>query len=361
MSGTSSMARKGVNMQAIATEAGYSMATVSLALRGAKRIPVKTRKKICAIAARRGYRVAPLLSKAFAFARRPEYLRYRETLAMILEYPLAEEPSYQKGIYDHASAYAETLGYRIDPFQVSGKAKDHHRLSRVLSARGIRGVIVLPRLENKFPRLHLDWQKFAAVEIGRTLWHPRGLHRVERSIYLELIEVFHLLKKAGYQRIGMAVEPTADKMRQGLYTAACLIAQYRLPQKQVIPPMTRFGDWGEKTFRSWFKKYRPDVIIVHSTDAVPGWIRAMGLSIPHDVSIFGSNATESNLSGLTSNLHLYGVRAVELLSVLLDRNVLGLPEEPYCWQVKGQWKSGESLKKSLNFPSTVNSHPIDPG
>jgi LacI family transcriptional regulator len=338
------------NMRKIAEETGFSVATVSLALRGASRIPEKTREIIRAAAVRHGYTVAPLLSRAFAFARLPEQSRYRETIGMILEYPTHRQPMYQAAIVAHAKKRAESLGYRIDSFQVSGKAADHRRLSRVLAARGIRGLIILPRVGTLYPRLHLAWEHFAAVEIGRTLWTPRELHRVERPIYFELIESFHLLKKAGYKRIGMAVEPTADEKRQGLYTAACLIAQKRLPPRQAIPPLTQFGPWGERSFRAWFKKFRPDVVMIHANNAVPEWLEAMGVSVPGGVSVFGCNVEDTRLSGLTSNLQLYGERAAELLSLLLERNELGLRQDPYCWLAQACWKKGETLAQPLDYP-----------
>lgn len=339
-----------VNMRRIAELSGCSMATVSMALRGIGRISPETQARIRKIAAENGYEVSPLLSKAFTLVRRPEQTRYRETVALIVEYPM-DGPHYQKSIYDHAVRRGESLGFKVDAFHLSGRPSDHRRLSRILVARGIRGLIILPRVSYKFPRLHMDWAKFVAVELGQTLWEPRGMHRVERAVYHELIESFHLLKKAGYKRIGMAVEPKEDEKRQGVYTAACFVAQQRLPARQVIPPLTNFGQWRSKTFHTWFKKFRPDVVIVNDLEAVPGWITGMGLSIPGDVSIFCSNVKESRMSGLSTNLALYGERAVEMLSILLERNELGFAAEPYYWLVRDLWKNGETLRLPLAFPS----------
>lgn len=342
-----------VNMSTIAKDTGYSIATVSMALRGFKKIPLQTRKKIIAAAGKRGYHVDPVLSKAFSFARRPSHSRYRETMGMILEFPLEQGPSYQKAIFTQAKKHAEDLGYKIDPFHVSGSAVDQHQADRMLLARGIRGLIILPRVGTRYPRLRFSWEKFAAVEIGRNLWYPRDLHRVERAVYFELIESFHLLKKAGYQRIGMAVEPTADAMRLGLYTAAYLVAEKRsaIP---LVPSLTAKGEWSEKAFRLWYKKYKPDVVIIHRTDKVPAWIAAMGLSIPEDISIFGCNVRDSGLSGITSNLQMYGERSVDLLSILLERNELGSEREPDCWLLRGSWINGHSLAKPLKFAGHKN-------
>jgi DNA-binding LacI/PurR family transcriptional regulator len=338
-----------INMRIIAEKAGVSTATVSMALRGIGRITPATRDRVRAAAAELGYQVSPILSSAFKLARQPDQSRYKETLAAILEFPLDSSASYQSVICEHAVERGKSLGYKVEAFVLSGRPADHRRLNRLLQARGIRGLIILPRLEHRFPRLHLDWSKYAAVEIGRTLWDPRGLHRVDRPVYYEILEAFHLLKKSGFRRIGMAVEPTADLMRQKVYMAACHVAQEKLPKRQVIPPLSGCGPWGEGTFRTWFKRFHPDVVIIHSLKGVPAWLEAMGLRVPEDVSIFGCNAS-AGFTGLASNTPLLGENAVEILSILLERDQLGLAENPYNWLVMAKWRQGKTLSKPLVFP-----------
>lgn len=341
-----------ISMRTIAGRTGLSTATVSMALRGIGRIPEETRQRVRAAAEELGYQVSPILSRAFQLARQPERSRYKETLALILEFPLEAEAMYQNSIYENAMKGGERLGYKVDAFHVSGNPAEQRRYNRILLARGIRGLIILPRLEHRFPRLHLDWSRYAAVEIGRTLWNPRGLHRVERPVYHEILETFHLLKKAGYRRIGMAVEPTADKNRQMVYTAAAKVAQEQFPHKQMIPPLSGFGPWEEGTFRAWYERFRPDVLIIHATIEVPGWAAGLGLRVPEDISIFGCNVGNSTVSGLTSNTVLLAENSVEMLSILLERDQIGLAEAPYNWMVRGIWQNGNTLARPIDkFPA----------
>lgn len=280
-------------------------------------------------------------------ARQSDQSRYRETIALLCEYPMANAPLFQRTIFDHAVERGESLGYKVDAFVLSGDPKAHWQMNRILETRGIRGLIILPRLEHTYPRLHLNWDKFAAVEIGRTLWNPRELHRVERSVYPEVLDTVHLLKRAGYKRIGLAVEPMAERQRQKVYTAAFQIAQDHIPQKRRVPSFTQFGPWEQDKFSRWFEKFRPDVLMIHSNSIVPDWLHSMGMKIPEDISIFGFNVAGSNLSGMTTNTALFGANAVELLSILLERDRLGISETPYNWLVKSRWQKGETLSREI--------------
>lgn len=337
----------------IAKKTGLSIATVSMALRGRGRMSKKTREQILAVAEALGYQAVPILSKAFSIVRQPKGAWYRETLALITEFPMASAPLYQVEIFRGASARAKERGYHLEPFHVSGKASEHRRLSRVLYTRGIRGLVILPRVEFSLPRLYLDWSKFAAVEIGRTLRSPRTLHRVERPIYYELIEALHLLKKVGYRRIGMAVEPTEDKHRIGIYTSAYLLSQERVPEKARIPTLASYGPWKEENFRNWLKEYKPDVIIVHTTMMLT-WLKKLKMRVPGDVSVFCSNVAETNLTGLLANRPKLGESAVEMLSLLLEQDELGIPREARCWLVPDAWQAGDTLSRPIPIEDRKN-------
>lgn len=337
------------SIRQIAVQTGFSTATVSMALRGTGRMAEDTRTKICEAAERMGYRPQPLVAKAFSIVRQPKEAWYQETIAYITEYPMESAPRYQAEIFEGAARRASTRGYRIEPFQLSGKPVEHRRLSRILYNRGIRGLVVLPRVEYALPRLYLDWSKFAAVEIGRTLRSPRFLHRIERPIYSELNEAFHFLKRAGFRRIGMAVEPTEDSNRIGIYTAANLLFQERQTPSHRIPPLSSQGPWMERTFRAWFSKYQPDVILIHTADPLR-WLKRMKVKVPEDVSVFCSNVQDSFLSGMRAHLTKLGESSIDMLSLLLDGDELGPSPEPHCWLVSDHWQAGQSLSLPVTFP-----------
>lgn len=340
------------SIRQIALETGFSTATVSMALRDCGRMAEATRRKIREAAEEMGYRPQPIVAKAFSMVRQPKEAWYRETLAYVTEYPMESAPRYQTEIFQAAVQRARSRGYRVEPFQASGRPADHRRLSRILQSRGIRGLVILPRVEYAQPRLYLDWKKFAGVEIGRTLRSPRFLHRIERPIYYELNEAFHFLKRAGFRRIGMAVEPAEDKNRIGIYSAANLLFQERLPPPLRIPPLSSAGPWKEKSFRTWMARYKPDVILIHSTDPLH-WLRRMKMRVPEDVSVFCSNVQDPFLAGMEANLVKLGESSIEMLSLLLEGDEIGPSPQPRCWLVPDQWWKGQSLSLSVSFPGAA--------
>jgi len=338
-----------VSLRDIARQTGFSTATVSMALRGTGSMLPATREKVRATAAALGYQAHPLVSRALSLIRQPSVQRYRETLAFIAEWDTATGPQHQKEIHAAAFARAENMGYKLETFLLSGKPSEHRRVSRMLRARGIRGLIIIPRLGHPQPRLHFDWSHFAAVEIGRTIWHPRALHHVETGNFPKVLASLHLLKKIGYKRIGMAVEPMQNHHENGTYYAAYLLSQIRQSSRQRIPILAPTGPWNEKAFRAWMKLHKPDVIYIHATLApqICHWLKNLKLRVPQDVSLFCTNVQDERWSGVRRDYGGMGRSAVEMVSLLLQDNEMGLPRNPRCWQVSEFWQAGSTLSHSI--------------
>lgn len=301
-----------------------------------------------AVVKKEGYSVNPVFSKALSLARQAPGARYRETIAFILEYPTETGPDYQKAMHEAAIRRAAEMGYKLEAFVVSGKPTEHRRLERILKTRGIRGMIIIPRLEHLQPRLHFKWSELTAVEIGRMLWHPRNLHHVEPSDYHKIHEALHLLKKVGYRRIGMAIEPMQNHHQRGTYYASYTMSQLRQPESARIPVLGLSGPWGEASFRAWMLKYEPDVLVIHHAPEICGWLRNMKRKWPADISLFCVNAKDPLISGLVRDYPGLGRSAVEMLSLLLESGEFGLPDRPRSWVVDEYWQAGSSLARPID-------------
>lgn len=331
----------------IATHAGVSVSAVSQALRGIGRISEATRARVLESARALDYRPDPLLSRALSRARQAGSEIYRETLGFIVEWKTETGPEHQQSIHAAAVEQAASMGYILETFVVSGKPAEQRRLSRILQARGIRGLIIVARLGEARPRLRLDWRHFAAIEIGRTLWHPRNLHHVESAAYLKILDALHLLKKVGYQRIGMAVEPTHNSHQNGVFYAAYLLNQNRL-HKAKLPILGLDLPFDEDSFRQWMADYRPDVLIIHRVKLFSGWLKNLGLRVPEDISLFCINIQSGNWSGLRRDYAGMGRSAVEMVSLLLQKGELGLQGNPRCLQVDEMWQAGNTLTRPID-------------
>jgi len=349
----------GSSIRAIAREIGVNPSTVSRALRGTGNISKEVRGKILQAAEKAGYKVNNLMAQAFSLARQPSGSRYRETLAFIIEFPTETGPDYQKALHAGAEQRAISLAYKLESFILSGRPSEHRRWSTIFRSRGIRGLIIMPRVLHRQPRLHLEWPHFAAVEIGRTLWHPRNLHRVETPEYAKTLETIHLLKKVGYHRIGMAIEPMQNFHQNGVYYAAYLLTQQKVPPARRVPIFALDGGWSEKNFHRWMRRYKPEVLIVHSPVEICPWVLNLGLSIPRDVSIFRFSIRNDDpwkpgakkdyqWSGLIPDQLSEGHRAVDMLNNLLERGETGLTGNPLCLQCGGFWTAGKTLNRPIN-------------
>lgn len=337
-------------MREVASRLGLHVSTVSLALRGVGRISAETRAKVAAAAKELGYEPNPLFSQAFSLARQTGE-RYRENLALIIEWEPGPDAFYQRGIVSGALQQAACLGYKLESFVVSGKPEQQRRVGRTLRARGIRGMIIVPRIGNRYPRLQFDWSQFAAVEIGRTLWHPLNLPQIETAGYTKILESLHLLKRIGYRRIGMAVEPGQNRHQNGIYWAAYLLYQENLPTRQRIPIFGSKNPWDRKNFLKWAKMNKPDILYIHASmaDEIRAWLKEMDLRVPADVSLFCTNVPpESELTGLQRDYAGMGRAAVEMVSILLQTGALGLSEHPRCLQIDEVWRAGETLSRPID-------------
>jgi LacI family transcriptional regulator len=220
-------------------------------------------------------------------------------------------------------------------------------LSRILNARGIRGAIILPRIRYHTTRFHLDWNNLAVLEIGRTIRKPLNLHRVERAIYYQLVRALHLLKKAGYRRIGLAIKPGEDSDRWGIYSAAYLMYRQKVSGLPPLPILGSCGPWTKKTLEKWMCRYKPDVLVIDEYSWVCDWLKDCGYQWPRDVSIFSTNARGTDLAGFFPDIVSLGKAAVDMVSVLLENNELGLPSQPRNLLLNDVWQKGNSLKYPL--------------
>jgi DNA-binding LacI/PurR family transcriptional regulator len=334
----------------IARKTGLSTATVSLALRGLGTISEATRQRVRSVARELGYQPNPAISHALSLVRQPTEVRYKESIAFLLEWPLHEGPAAHRAIFKGATEQARDMGYKIEPVVVSGRAPEHRRVSRILYSQGVRGLIITPRLGSPQPRLAFQWENFTPVEIGSTLWHPRSMHHVGTSDYNKTLEALHLLKKTGYRRIGMAIEPSQNRHQRGVYYAAYLLSQLRQPREQQLPILATTGPWNEKTFTRWVIKERPEVLYVHAAlaDVIKGWLSQMGLSVPRDISLFCLNIESGNWSGLRRDYEAMGRSGVEMVSLLLRKSQRGIPPDPRCWLVEERWQPGKTLSRPID-------------
>jgi LacI family transcriptional regulator len=330
----------------IARKTGFHYSTVSLALRDHPRIPDSTKQIIREAAKRVRYEPDAMLNALCAYRLMKRPPKHQTVIAWVTNHRARNDwrmSACTRDYFDGASQRAKERGYRLETLWLSEPGMSGQRMSNILWTRGIQGVLLPP--QEALTSIELDWDSLSAVTFGYTLLRPR-LHLVSNHEYRTMGTLFAELEKRRYQRIGLVNLREHDKRVDNNWLAAYLIEQTRLQPKNQLPPLV-LEEWNAKTFLSWVKRFRPDVIVTRLPEVLLS-LRRAGLNVPDDIGVAFHTLDEKSrsLSGMKKNSLQIGVMAVDLLIDMLHRNERGVPLHPYLLMVEGTWVEGNTLRKS---------------
>jgi LacI family transcriptional regulator len=332
-----------ITLKNIGDSCAVSKATVSLALRDDPRIPEATRAKIKQAAARLGYRMNPLVSAHSAYVRTARKHKATTVLGYLTNWAASAQPAsnlVNQRCLAGMHARAKELGYRVDHFQLLEPGLTERRLSRILAARNIMGVVVAD-LAKAHSELDLDWQNVASVAIGYGLRFPL-IHRVCHDQYGSMRLLLTKLTSLGYKRIGLAMEHRQDERTNNLILAAHLAHQHQHGNAPVVPLLA--PDWNKTVFLQWFRKQKPDIVISVLDDVVT-WLREAGITVPAQVGYASVCVLKPDGAGIHQHFEGIGAAAIELLISQLYTNQRGLPQHPQTTLILGSWQPGASVRR----------------
>lgn len=336
-----------VTLNMIAEEAGVTAAAVSMALRNHPRIGAGTRERIQGIAARMGYQANPYVTALMAHVRQARPVTMHSSLAMIHTFPEKvswsnNEPSRRlvAGIRERGMQ----LGFGAEMFWYYEPKITPARLSRILRARGIRGVIFLPWPQHT-PKLELDWRWFAAATINCNV-SGAGLHAVTEDFFGNVGLAFEELWRRGCRRIGFVCKAYHEPESRHRLVAAYmrLLSLYRPKGAARIEALV-LEDWRKEPVLAWHARWRPDAIITLDWD-LGRWFPQAGVRVPEELSIVLVNQCPNfpMFSGINPNYELLGAAAVDLIAEQINNNETGLPRSPKEVLVRGSWEEGEQVR-----------------
>jgi DNA-binding LacI/PurR family transcriptional regulator len=217
------------------------------------------------------------------------------------------------------------------------------RMSRILRARGIRGLI-LCSLPHVGGRLALDWKHFACVTKGLTVQHP-PVHRVVSSHYEDMHLVLEQLGRRGYRRVGLVLGDELSVRVDRAWLASFLLHQLDTNESDRVPPLIARTPAAETDFASWYESHRPEVLLF-SDQPVQSWLERRQVNVPRDAGLVHLDWSPelAPLVGLDSNPELLGEAAVDLLVGQLQANELGIPKYEKIVAVRGRWVAGASVR-----------------
>lgn len=342
-------------MTEIARKAGVAKSTVSLALRNSPRVAEASRLHIQKIAAEMGYHTNALVAQLMAELRREKRQSYVATLALInlsqFE-SLDQLVSSVAGMLEGTRQRAEQLGYQLDRFWINEPEVTPARLTKILHARNIQGIIFFGvRDDALLQRCEPLWGKLPAVVLGHPPAKP-ALNFVSNDHYRTAAKACTQLRAAGYKRIGIVLDRWLDNILEHRLIAGYLtdvVAQKQNPLLLYLDdPRESPRPEGKKRFADWMKKHQPDSCVCINS-FILDWVKELGFTSPGDMGVALLDLPEE-LRGRAAGMHTdpvwLGMKAVEVLISQIHCRETGVPTFQSGLFVEGQWSEGASVRRS---------------
>jgi LacI family transcriptional regulator len=333
-------------MRDIAKKIGVSHVTVSLALKNHPRISEATRIKVKELADEMGYRPDPMLAALAQYRKGRTDAPITAAIAWInaWKHPSdlrkhKEFDCYWKG----AAAAAEKFGYRLDEFQLGGQFTPQ-RLHQILSARGIRGLLLPPQRPapdwNDFP-----WSEYSVVRFGRSLQNPRT-HLVTSDQVANTMLAFEEIRKRGYRRIGFFTDEAEMRYNGHLFEGGYLSAQRLVDESERLPVfvLNHFpAAERNKALAAWIKKNKVEAIFTNMVET-RSMMESIGVKVPDDVGLAATTLLDTPVdSGVDQHPEEIGRVAFLMLNSLINDGDRGIPKIFRQILVEGTWVDGKSL------------------
>lgn len=333
------------SLRDVAREAGVSVSTVSLALRGDPRVKDARRREIIEIADRLGYAADPALSRLASQKWVGQKGRPSETLVYVV-WGKSSEPgsrashlSFLRGIQERGAE----LGYRVETFYL-GDYPTVSAGSRVLYSRGVRGLILGPYLKRQDPcPLDIDFDRFTVVACGNGR-RPLPFHTVAHNAHRDLRKLLDEISRRGYRRVGFSMlvhEPMItddhDRLAAIAYYQSSISADQRVP-------LDLFSIFDPDQTIGWIREYQPEVV-VSLNDSLMYALSDAGIRVPRDIGFAVMHrGVDGRASGLGDVSMLIGRSSVDLVSSEMHLNHWGVPDQRKVTVVDSVWEDGDTLR-----------------
>lgn len=322
--------RRYVSLRRIAELCGVSRMTVSRAFDPSQPVEAKLREHILGVAAREGYRPDRMVREVMTTFARNRKSGYRETLAALWWTKGPPGPGYLAQVKEGLDQGAEFHGCRFDHFEVCSAAA-RKGLARVLRARGIRGLVVTPPMDEPDLSTLLPWEQFTAVAIGSSLRNP-SLHRTQHNHHQGAVRVMEEIVRRGHRRPALVVNRAFD-LRAARGATGAFLAWF----PDAAERMLFAEDHAPAALARRLKTLRPDVVISDSEAArswAPGEVDYVSMSVNPN----------GDCAGVVQQPALLASAAVDLLLRSRWRGESGPPAEPMTLMTAGEWREGRTLR-----------------
>ncbi len=329
-----------VSMKDVAGACGVSVVTVSRALRGDRNHASETRERILRAAEELGYRVNPLVSALMSARGRHKPAKGTVNLAILNP---GEEDWRTHPFYLGVVAQAKALGFSIELFGFKA-GQGAVRTRKVMQARGVRGIIVMPSPRAEWC-LEFDLSGFAAATIGYSIVAP-NMPRVVTDTYGRMMTALGEVAVRGYRRIGVLGTDDLDRRFQYLGTAAVEVFKKTARGHASVFCMNLPQDMADEEkcaqVVEWIRAKRLDAVV--SQLGLHEGLRAAGQRLPGKTGyIFLHHCDDPMITSMDQNQEWIGRKATDVVVGMINRNEFQVPEQSQTIMIPSVWREGMTL------------------
>lgn len=321
----------------IARALGVSAVTVSLALRNHSSIPERTRRRVREEAKRQNYRPDPNVVRLMQHLRTRRQKNLTANL-VALRLNAGERRAYEDHVFAGLKRRSEELGFSLELMELERGPRDGQRLERMMRARGVEGVVLLPMTHPRALAGVLPWENYSVVATSLSVLSPR-FNTVVPNQFSNMFRLCDRLVELGNTRVGLACTKEHDAKVNHRFASAYLW-QAQLGSMEPLPPMlfdtleTMGGN-----FEDWVSGQAPQVVVTISD----GYTSALKRRLPETVlrrlkwacTSTGSE-DEAIYLGVYENPEEIGRAAVEMLAGMIQRGERGVPDWPRITEIDGK-------------------------
>jgi DNA-binding LacI/PurR family transcriptional regulator len=329
----------------LATKLKLSPTTVSEALRGVPRVAKATVEEVRAAAAELGYSCSPIAGAVMSQLRRSGSTRYRGTLGVIeLADPQRAKSAqtFLDRLFEGAARRSAELGFTLDRFVIGGREMRASQLNKVLAARAVQGVLVLPCLLDACLE-EISWTHLSVIYLDRLNECP-PMNSISADHHGAMWGALQRLERLGYRRPGLVLQAQVDYRLQNRWEGG-YFGYTQTHQQGAVPPVLVSREITEERFCAWFRAHQPDVVLAHGSRCLE-WMLKLGARFPGTHGYVNLNVTTGERESAAIDLRppVIGARGAELLIGQIFRGEFGLPADPCHTSVPSIFLSGSTLR-----------------
>ena len=339
-------------LTSLARAANLGVSTVSYALRDSPKIPPATRERVKKLAEKMGYRPHPAVAALMAHVKAGRQPRSPTKIAFVWteQNPASLNTPFNRQSLTGARQRAQKLGYLLEEFRMFDRGMTSARLSDILKARGITGIVFSGCESSTSFHLEMNWAWHAAAIIGNARCTPE-LHRAGYHHFMGMRRIMSELAARGYRR-PIAILESVVNQRASRTLEAAFLAYHPTPSR-ARSALSQVTEMDHAVLGPWLKRQQPDAIIVTKYMMIAP-IRRM-LETRHSdpgYAVISIEESLGNSSGVDPGHEMVAANAVDLVIGQMLRNETGVPEHPKELLFAGHWVEGSTLRPgpTLSLP-----------